>query len=603
MRLSSRSSPSERPVTRLILTLVLAALPAAAEQIPHFQIVTLDGRIYTSEVEPIIKKGYLFLNDQQSSFFSLPLETIDWPATRQANRGELPRLLDRWEEGPMRYILRPEQEKEYRSLTDDAHRAAWISGFWGSLDPDPETFFNERRFEYWSRVERANALFADSTKPGWMTDRGKFYILLGPPDEIESFPFRSGNDARFDPRFVRENPDYPRHTLPPRSVTRWTYRQPPGEGLDPGTIIAFREDSSGEYYLSREGIDYDRIFRDVTANLMSREQPGGARLPRGRDSQTVAEKTASMGRVGPGVDALSTLSLLADLGRIQQQALERDWLQEVVRTREFFGVFPVRSSHHFYRSQEGLTYVEINLAVDEQARTPAGPRGGPAVSPPAPYSLSARLISNADPARRIEFDAAGGFAATSFQEEGQDRWVFQSGAGVAPGNYTLLVAIVAAESNRIGSWREAVEVPDLSGEGLLLSDLMLASRVETLIDSPAGAYKQPFVHGRLRVVPDIDRTYRAGDELGFYYQVYGASTEAATGRTSLDLLYRFERLEAGASLPLGSPVSLQEQHESSQAFTLPLRNWPAGSYRLTVKVIDRVTGRSTERQADFSVRD
>ena len=32
----------------------------------------------------------------------------------------------------------------------------------------------------------ANANFIDSTKRGWMTDRGKIYILYGPPTEMQS---------------------------------------------------------------------------------------------------------------------------------------------------------------------------------------------------------------------------------------------------------------------------------------------------------------------------------------------------------------------------------------------------------------------------------
>lgn len=616
MRPSSRSSRSEpaarasrrshRPEGLLALAAAcLIHLAAAAPAPPaEFRAVTLDGRTYPSSRDPAIKKGYLFLADERGNFFSLPLESIDWSATRRANALLPPDLLERWDEGPVRYLLAFDQAREYRALAGDVQRAAWISRFWGTLDPTPSTFFNERRFEYWSRVERANFLFSESTKPGWRTDRGKFYILLGPPDEVESFPFRSGNDARFDPRYSGDAPaGYPRMVVPPRDVVRWTYRNPPGAALDPGTVIAFRQDASGEYYLSAEGIDYDRVFRDVSARLTSLgdEAHAALRAPAPGTGQQRGERLAEMGR--SGVTAISSLALLSDLGEIQKGALARDWLQEIVSAREYFGAFPIRSAFHFYRSQEGLTYVEVNLAVDAPAGERAARRGGAADPGAPPLTLSARLASARGPARRVEFDPDGGFSALPDPEGTPGRWVFQSGAGVAPGTYTLLVAVTDTGTGDVGSWREEVEVPDLSAPGLLLSDLVLAGRVEEEPEGASGAYKRPFLYGRLRLVPDVDRVYRSGSELGFYYQVYGARSDAPGGAPELDLLYRFEILGDGGWQSVGSPIELESQRESSQAYSLALRGWPAGTYRLSVRVTDRGSGQSAERQTDFAVRE
>jgi GWxTD domain-containing protein len=587
----------------LTATALVFTAPAAgtAEKTPEFTVVSRDGRRYTSATEPAIKRGFLFLTDGNLNFFSLPLETVDWPATQAANRGASGELLLRWEEGPVRYLLESIDVREYRALTDDARRAAWISAFWDRLDPTPETFFNERRFEYWSRLEAVNRLFTESTRPGWMTDRGKIYLLLGPPDEIESFPNRSGNDARFDPRYAADAPaGYPRHTIPPRGVTRWTYRNTPG-GLDPNMIVAFREDPSGEYRLSNEAIDYDRVFRDTSARMLSLDGASRPGLGVGGSGSSAGERKAGMDRLGR--PAASALSLMGDLGRLQDLAPVKDWLREVVSAREYFGAFPLTSAYHFYRSREGQTYLEVNLEIEAPPAAAGGaeaggrPQGGP---PAPPFSLSARLISQADPEQVVEFSAGDGFAALP-APEGENRWLYQSGVGVEPGAYTLLVAITLGATGQIGSWRELVDVPNLSSEALILSDLVLASRVEPLPTRAATAVKEPFLHGRLRVVPDVDQEFRAGSELSFYYQIYGASADPA-GRPELDLLYRFERREADGWRPFGVPVRLESEHESSQAFTTSLAGWPSGPYRLSVEVADRRSGQRSSRTSEFTLR-
>ncbi len=46
---------------------------------------------------------------------------------------------------------------------------------------------NEYKEEHYRRLAYVNEHFA-STRPGWRTDRGRIYIMYGPPSEIESHP-------------------------------------------------------------------------------------------------------------------------------------------------------------------------------------------------------------------------------------------------------------------------------------------------------------------------------------------------------------------------------------------------------------------------------
>ncbi|MHC5024967.1 MAG: GWxTD domain-containing protein, partial [Planctomycetota bacterium] len=96
--------------------------------------------------------------------------------------------MKQWIDGPIRYIAEAAEMKVFKKLKSETDRALFIERFWARRDPSPETLANEYRQIFWERVREANDLFLDSHKPGVMTDRGKIYVLYGPPSKIEDMP-------------------------------------------------------------------------------------------------------------------------------------------------------------------------------------------------------------------------------------------------------------------------------------------------------------------------------------------------------------------------------------------------------------------------------
>src|SRR4029453_11603353 len=144
-----------------------------------------------------------------------------------------------WLDGPVRYIATPEEIKEFKRLKDDRDRASFIEQFWRKRDPSPETLTNEYRQLFRERGKEANDKFLDSAAPGWKTDRGKIYILHGPPEEV-----------REDPNMRTESGD-----TAGSGLIRWTYGRPAGQpGLDPFVYFAFVRNPSGEYKLSYDPV-------------------------------------------------------------------------------------------------------------------------------------------------------------------------------------------------------------------------------------------------------------------------------------------------------------------------------------------------------------
>lgn len=95
----------------------------------------------------------------------------------------------------VRYIISRKEKKIFLELPP-ADRGKFIEDFWKRRDPDPETEENEFKDEYLGRIATANKLFRGGGKEGFIQDRGRIFILLGPPDEIDTQPVGRFAEAR-----------------------------------------------------------------------------------------------------------------------------------------------------------------------------------------------------------------------------------------------------------------------------------------------------------------------------------------------------------------------------------------------------------------------
>ncbi len=85
----------------------------------------------------------------------------------------------------VRYIITGAERRLYLEMPKE-ERPSFIAEFWQRRDPNPDTEENEFRTEHDSRINEANRLFA-SGRPGWLTDRGKTFVVLGPPERRENY--------------------------------------------------------------------------------------------------------------------------------------------------------------------------------------------------------------------------------------------------------------------------------------------------------------------------------------------------------------------------------------------------------------------------------
>jgi GWxTD domain-containing protein len=94
----------------------------------------------------------------------------------------------------LRYVAAQSDIDRLRATENFAERRRQYAAFWEKLDPTPGTSPNEAMTEYFERIDYANRSFR-SYAAGWLTDKGRVYIIYGPPDRVDTDPFRTDGRA------------------------------------------------------------------------------------------------------------------------------------------------------------------------------------------------------------------------------------------------------------------------------------------------------------------------------------------------------------------------------------------------------------------------
>jgi GWxTD domain-containing protein len=485
-----------------------------------------------------------------------------------------------WREGPVRYILSRQEDAAYRHLETREERAEFIQRFWASRDPDTSTPDNEFRDLFYRRVAfAARAFTTESTKPGWKTDRGKIYILLGPPDD-------------FDER-VSQRQD--------TQAIIWTYRDPPpGTVASPNTQVTFLRDPSGEYRLT-SGI---RLFsNDSAMSLALALQALQVKTPQELHlNPGSATRSAAPDEFGPTTPPGARDAAGAPAGAGGTAAAGGAGLTAGTGVPLAAGGTGLLRAHtDLFRTGDRRALVVLTVWVKD---------AGSADSREQEIAVDARLVGEG--ARPKTYALEGPTAlrpgAGDLGRASDGARLFQGGVIVEPGSYTVDYALATTGQTPQTVLTDVVVVPSPSSDaGLAVGPVALASHFERLADSAAPEYSAPFNLGRLRIVPRLDDRISAGEDLSFYYQVLGAATDPIGGRPDLDLEYRLFRIASGgggpeADQPFGRPIHLTGEQSLLQGFSLVTTGWPPGDYRLQVIVTDNLSGLTASGATGFRLR-
>ena len=82
------------------------------------------------------------------------------------------------------YIITPGERCAFLHLNSDDEREQFIEQFWYRRTVDPISLDYDFKTEHYRRIVFANEKYGGQFA-GWKTDRGRIYVLFGPPDSVD----------------------------------------------------------------------------------------------------------------------------------------------------------------------------------------------------------------------------------------------------------------------------------------------------------------------------------------------------------------------------------------------------------------------------------
>src|SRR4051812_3051204 len=192
-----------------------------------------------------------------------PLSDKQKKENEKSLKQELSKTYQKWLKEDVQYIITGEELAAFKQLSNDEERDQFIEQFWLRRDPTPDTIENEFKEEHYRRIAYANEHYA-SGKQGWRTDRGRIYIVFGPPDEVDSHP--SGG---FYQRPFSEGGGST--STFPFETWRYRYIEEIGQEIE----IEFVDPSmSGEYRMTMDRSEKDALLHTPNGGLTQYETIG-----------------------------------------------------------------------------------------------------------------------------------------------------------------------------------------------------------------------------------------------------------------------------------------------------------------------------------------
>lgn len=480
----------------------------------------------------------------------------------------LPARFRQWLDRDAAYLIRPKEKEVFLSLNTDRERDLFIETFWKQRDPSPGTERNEFREEHYRRLAYADQHFGrGGTKPGWATDRGRIYIILGPPQQSLVY-------------------DQKTEVVP---VEVWYYQGFSKYGLPDGfSCVFYKPDFAADYELYSPAAD------------------GPARLLRSADFDP-ADAAAAYARlldVEPAVAQVSLSLVSGEEGGTGSSSLASQTLLNNIP------LIPLRMVDDEY----ALRFLKYKDIVEvEYSANAIGNRATVAVIPD-PSGLS--FVHYAIEPERLSVEDEDGRFTTTLEVNGQvtdkqGRTVFQferktpvslnreqaarlgsrpvSLQGLFPlaeGAYDLALILKNRASKEFTTVEESIIVP---GRPARLAATPLLIGYGSKRETDRGGEIRAFLLGDLQLYVSPLVLFTPGDTLAAALELLGPAEERAKARSArFDIRTADGRLAARRTLELTGAAPPR-----TVSADLDLKGLPFGDYRLEAAVEDG-SGRTLE---------
>lgn len=509
-----------------------------------------------------------------------------------------------WAKGPVQWLMTPEEQAQWKNVKTDADAQAFIDLFWAKRDPSPGTPQNEYKDRFDQLVKYSDDRFSTGRSKGSLTDRGKVFIVFGPPKSMQHGNLGPTTGAADDRGFgMNEGSATASGSSSTEKSGRevWIYEgdsAQKGFGSPKAEVDFLDQFNSNEWRIQRGKVDIPTAQRNVIA--ASIVQPSLTAAPK-FGATAAAPAPAATATTTTTTTTKTTTTTTAPAAPAAPPAYATTFKTEALATavKEFDAAKTNPYKHLFvtygeYVTPQGEYYVPVELYVPKVAN----------LDPNADLTFFGAIEDNGAPIAVFEEPAKLAVSKDDLYLDkslmlpaGKHKGVFGIAANGKP------ISMVSTEMNLAGSIDK-----DATG----ISSLILSNNVYPL--PTAQKPTDPFAFGGIKVVPKGDRTFHPSDELWYFFELRNPGLNEQnvpsiqlklemTG-TAIDPTGKTKGKQVEMTKP-PFPVDAQELKGVPGHFgvgsSIPLATIAPGDYTLKVKVTDQVKKTSYNLSEDFKI--
>ena len=500
---------------------------------------------------------------------------------------ELDSQYKKWLNEDVIYIISPEERSAFVHLTTNEEREQFIEQFWQRRNPDPDSAENTFKEEHYRRIAYTNEHYASGI-PGWKTDRGRIYIMWGPPDEIDSHPSGGSYDRPSNEGGGSTS------TFP---FEDWRYRYLEGIGED--VNIEFVDPTmTGEYHLTMDPSEKDALTYVPGAGLTQMESMGLASKT-DRFNNSDGTHTA----YGPGgptekQNEFTRLELNAKIQRAPPVKFKD--LEAVVTSRVVKDQVKFDYRFDFLRITSDTVLVPITVQIPTRQLSFAEKEGVDS----ATVNLFARITTlSGRPVQTFEDTVHRDVPAALLQQSLSTSSIYQKAVPLRPGLYRLDIVLKDVNSNNVGVVNTRLAVPRFEEDKLSASSLIIADQIQRVSAKDIGLGQ--FVLGDVKVRPKMDSAFLPSETMGVFLQIYNLKVDEKTHKA--DVSVQFRVLKDKEAEPLKKfDLTADQIPEHGEEMTLQnvvtLGSFGPGKYKLEVAVTDNLAKQTITPVSEFTVK-
>src|SRR6202044_2925829 len=434
---------------------------------------------------------------------------------------ELDSQYKKWLNEDVVYIISPEERSSFLHLQTNEEREQFIEQFWQRRNPDPDSAENTFKEEHYRRIAYTNEHYASGI-PGWKTDRGRIYIMWGPPDEIESHP-SGGSYDRPASEGGGETSTFP--------FEDWRYRYL--EGIGENVELEFVDPTmSGEYKLTTDPSEKDALLMVPGAGLTQMESMGLASKTSRFNNTDGTHDAAPVGGLTP--ETMNEFSRLSLYAKIQQAPpVKFKDLEAVVTSRLVRDQVKFDYRFYFLRITSDTVLVPITVQFPTSQLSFQEKQGVDS----ATVNLFARISTlSGRIVQTFEDTVKRDVPASLLQQAKAVPSIYQKVVPLSPGLYRLDIVLKDVNNGNVGVVNTRLAVPRFEDDHLSSSSLILADQILPVSSKDIGLGQ--FVLGDVKVRPKLDAAFGAADGMGVFLQIYNLKVDDKTHKSDASVQYR-----------------------------------------------------------------